>query len=132
MAFALVNGSVKIYAVRPETPLVSTFKQVVQFQLTALASDTAANIFDIATANGNAQSLQLLAALDNAGVIQSSFVFESPRHYEATALTAAHTLTGTAKKPVYTYTGTASTPTTQTYCIEFGCDSSKTPIFFNV
>ena len=132
MAFAIVAGSVKLVAVKPEYAAACTFKQIIQFQMTAAASDTAANIVTIATNDGNAQCLRLLAALANGGVIQNSFVLESARSDAATALTTLHTLTGTATAPVYTWTGTASTPTTLTICLELGCDSSKTPLYFNV
>lgn len=111
MAFALAN--VVVYAVPSYLPLRNKLVQVCTFTLTALASDTAANLKTIAEADSTDGGKALAAVLQRADKIVSVFSDVSARTTAAAG--ASHSLdASTATAPVLTFTGTASTPLTQT------------------
>lgn len=128
MAFAFVANSVRLYPVDTNTALRQCFEQVLEFNLTAAASDTA---FDLAAAaaadatNGPA----IVSLLSKVSRLTSSFVLESPRAVSASG--AAHVLSGTNVAPVFTFTGTASTPTALTFSLRFKLSKDQTPLIIN-
>ena len=130
MAFAFVASSVRIYPLRPETALRSAFEQVLEFQLTALNSDTAFDLAAAAVAAATTQTAAITTLLSRVDKLHNSFVLEAVNTIAGTG--AAYILSGTAAAPVFTFDGgNTNTPTTLTFCLKFNLANSQTPVVFN-
>jgi hypothetical protein len=128
MAFAFVANSVRIYPVETNTTLRQCFEQVLEFNLTALASDTAFNLATAAAADST-NGPAIVSLLSKVSRLTGAFILESPRDVSASG--AAHVMSGTSVAPVFTFTGTASTPTALTFSLRFKLSKDETPMIVN-
>ena len=127
MAFAIVSS--KIYPVDANTPLRNQFEQVIELNMTALASDGALALATVAS-NDATYGPYITKVLSGVDKIMDYFIFESPR--AVTNSGATHILSGTSAAPVFTFTGTASTPLTLTMFLRFKLKADVAPICYNI